>query len=115
MPSELTFDLARFKTSAVSRIFSGRPRGEECRAEMQLDAHDHARDIVNIIIPNDIFSINMSFFLGLFGRSVRHYKTVDSFLDHYRFQGPKVHLRAISEYAHEALKFSMALPEKKTA
>ena len=115
MPAEYTFNLAEFKTSPTSRVFSGRPRGEECRRLMKLDEHDAAGDHVSVIIPRDIFSINMSFFLAVFGASVQHYKTSESFYAHYSFEGPAVHLKAIGAYVQEALQSSIALPHLKRA
>lgn len=115
MAKEFTINLGDFKTSDTSRVFSGRPRGEECRRLMQLDMHDVNGDVVNIIIPSGIFSINMSFFLALFGKSVRTFGSVEKFYSHYNFSGPSVHLRAIAQYVQEALKSSIALPSLKKA
>lgn len=82
---------------------------------MALDAHDAAGDHITVLIPGDIFSINMSFFLAVFGASVQHYKTAEAFYAHYSFDGPPVHMKAISAYVQEALQSSIALPNLKRA
>lgn len=54
-----------------SRVFSGRDRGYSLRKKLKLDEVDCAKENIEIIIPEDIISLNSSFFLGLFGKSVR--------------------------------------------
>ena len=59
-----------------SIVFSGRARGECLRSVLHLDAID-ARDnskgggLVNVIVPKDVVALNTSFFLGMFGPSIR--------------------------------------------
>ena len=82
---------------------------------MGLGQYDASGTHVTIVIPNDTFSINMSFFLAAFGDSVRYYKTAENFFFHYSFIGPAVHLKAIGDYVQEALRYSVALPLLKRA
>jgi len=102
-------DLKQYKTSEESRVFSGRPRGEFCRSQMGLDSLDKSRQTINILVPNDTYIINMSFFLGLFGPSVRHLGK-EGFFNHYAFRAPEPLQRILSTYADEALKDAIALP-----
>jgi hypothetical protein len=81
---------------------------------MELTRHDNQGDHVTIQIPEDTYSINMSFFLGLFANSIRSLGK-DEFCRRYRFMGDAVHLDEIPDYIDQALKESFALPEKQTA
>jgi hypothetical protein len=81
---------------------------------MQLSRHDRQGDTIEIIIPSDTYSVNMSFFLGLFANSIR-FLGKQNFYQRYNFVGDAIHLDEIPGYVDQALKESFALPEKKTA
>ena len=49
-----------------SKVFTGRDRGEFIRKKSNLDKIENEHASVNIIIPDDIYSINPSFFEELF-------------------------------------------------
>lgn len=53
-----------------SKVFSGRLMGEELRIKYLLDEEDKIKEKVFIKFPKDTFSLNASFFLGMFGKSV---------------------------------------------
>ncbi len=57
--------------SGEVKILSGRTKGEKVRSKYNLDVADTNDEKVNVIIPPRIWSINTSFFLGCFGKSVR--------------------------------------------
>jgi hypothetical protein len=114
MANNLTIDLNDYRTSPESRVFSGRPRGEWCRRHLRLDEHDKTGDTITIIVPRDTYSVNMSFFLGLLGESVRSLG-IDAFRMKYRFDAAEHLLKAFPSYEREALKEDIAIPEKKTA
>jgi hypothetical protein len=114
MPQQLTFNLSEYRTAPESKVFSGRPRGEWVRGQMELSRHDRDGDVVTVTIPHDTYSVNMSFFLGLFAVSIRFFGK-DKFYEHYKFVGDRVHLDEIPDYVDQALKESFALPEKKRA
>lgn len=107
-------DLADYKTSPESKVFSGRPRGEYCRSLLKLDAVDAGPDPIVVQIPRDAYAVNMSFFLGLFGPSVRRLG-VDGFFKHYQFKGSQHILQILPAYAEEALQDEIALPRSQTA
>lgn len=65
----LTIDLSKY--SNETKVFSGKDFGMKVRKELDLDGLDSTDTKVIINIPNDIISLNSSFFLGLFGPSVR--------------------------------------------
>ena len=65
-----TIDFNRFR-SLESRVFSGRDRAGLIRKEIDFDKLLTNCESIQISIPDDIYSINTSFFLGLFGSTVR--------------------------------------------
>jgi hypothetical protein len=87
-------DLSEALISRESRVLSGRPRGELMRAQFDLDRLDRLRGPVEVLIPRNLYSMNTSFFLGLFGPSVRALGP-ERFREHYRFDGKPVHLAGI--------------------
>ena len=51
-------------------VFTGRQRGQDARVRLRLDdiaAEDH----VDVIIPDGTYAITSSYFLGMFGPSIR--------------------------------------------
>lgn len=54
------------------KVLAGRKEGKEYRNELNLDYYDQSNDTIEIKIPEYFFSINSSFFLGCFGKSVRN-------------------------------------------
>lgn len=61
-----TIDLGNFKRPK-STLFTGRPQGKEVRNKLKLDTLDSDPNIekIIIVIPENITSINSSFYLGL--------------------------------------------------
>ena len=54
-------------------LLSGRPKGVALRQKLNLDKLDDQEEVqVEIAVPSEIVSLNSSFFLGLFGPSVRN-------------------------------------------
>lgn len=95
--SSLTVDLS----SVAGPVYSGRNRGEALRERYKLDVKEDQAEIVEIVIPGTTYTVSSSFFLGLFGPSVRKCGSVDDFEQKYRFKGPEF-LRPIL-HAHAAL------------
>ena len=50
------------KTNRVSKVFTGRDKGKLVREQSKIDEVVDNYDKINIIIPQDIYSINPSFF-----------------------------------------------------
>lgn len=105
-------DLSAVRTSPESRVFSGRERGVAARAKFDLRRLDRESGTVTVVIPLGTYSMNMSFFLGMFGDSVRELGR-DGFRQKYSFESDAVHLQSIEEGVNRALKESFVLPEKK--
>ncbi len=62
-------NLSRFRGEG-SKIFSGRDKGVKARKELNLNELDNSNEEISIIIPRDTWSINSSFFGGLFESSI---------------------------------------------
>lgn len=85
------------------RVLSGRDRGSEARQHAglaSLDAQPEAEVIVRI--PDDLVFIASSFFLGMFGDSIRRFGETE-FRRRYQFQGPYSE-HVLRDVIREALK-----------
>lgn len=60
-----TIDLEVFRTKGA-KVFTGRDRGRIVRDESKIDEMAKTSDHVKVIIPDNIYSINPSFFEELF-------------------------------------------------
>ena len=70
-------------------VYVGRANGAQARRKLKLDALDAQSESVSVVVPEEAYAVNSSFFLGLFGPSLGHFETRDAFLDHYRFKAPE--------------------------
>lgn len=52
-------------------VFTGRERGRRAREQLRLDQHDLSNEVVEMNVPDDVYSITSSYFLGFLGKSVR--------------------------------------------
>lgn len=66
----MVIDLNDYKPSNI-KVLSGRETGKNLRTQLNLDTVDHSDDIMTVIVPDTLYSINSSYFLGAFGASVR--------------------------------------------
>ena len=66
-------------------MYSGRPRGVAVRQAARLDAIDDLNSKVLVKVPRGTWSLNASFFHGLFGPSIARYPSRESFLEKYEF------------------------------
>ena len=57
--------------SRNKRILSGRDVGEMARQRYHLDELDASDEAVKVVIPDKIWTVGASYFLGCFGDSVR--------------------------------------------
>lgn len=108
----INLDTARIPSN--SEVLSGRDCGIDSRRKFNLDRIDKSSDSVTVVIPDDVISMNTSFFLGLFGPSVRRLGKT-GFLAKYHFQCHDIHRSTIEEGIERALKETTIFPEKKTA
>ncbi len=115
MTEQLKIDLNEVRTPPKSGLLSGRDAGIAARAHFKVNKLDALDVSVEVIIPDEVFSMNTSFFLGLFGDSVRCLRP-DGFRSKYRFVcDESVHRMTIERGIEKAMKEGSVLPEKKTA
>lgn len=81
-------DLGSYRTAGV-RVLAGRERGRLVRGKAGLDKLDKAPDPVEVHVPDDLWAITSSFFLGMFGDSVR-FLGEEGFRKHYIFTGKDI-------------------------
>jgi len=103
-------NLGQARTSPEAKVFAGRERGKYWRKQFHLDELDKIEETVEVIIPDDIISLNISFFLNLFGKSVRTLGR-EGFVAHYHFKSDPILQPLIMQGIEQALKRSSALPD----
>jgi len=84
-------------------VYAGRPKGEKVRKKYDLDKLDFEQTNVKIIIPDDTYTINSSFFLGMLGQSIRNAGTKEIFLESFTFDSPELFDSKINDYIDRAL------------
>lgn len=94
-----------------SKVLSGRNEGKLWRKKFKLDNLDKCDCKVIVDIPEDLFSINISFFLGLFGNSVRKLGE-KAFKEKYEFSCDEVIMEDIDTGIKNALKTSDVLKKE---
>jgi hypothetical protein len=99
-------DLGRFQEAQV-RVFAGRDRGKEVRRATRLDDLDHSNETVEVHVPENTFAVNSSFFLAMFGDSIRYLKE-DGFRGKYQFTGKDIS-RTIDSAIKDALHMGTSL------
>lgn len=72
------------KTGAISKVFTGRDRGEFVREKSKVDEIENEYSSVTIIIPKNVYSINPSFFEELFVNVVKKIGK-ENFLEKFNF------------------------------
>lgn len=87
-----------------SRVLSGRIEGHSVRASLHLNEEDLLLDKWIVTLLEDLFSLNTSYFLGLFGDSVRTLGPM-KFKEKYIFENAKPYiLKNIEEGIDRAMK-----------
>lgn len=69
----------------VSKVFTGRDRGLSVRKESNIDSIEERFETIDIIIPDNVYSINPSFFEELFVNVVRKLGK-ENFLKKFKFK-----------------------------
>ena len=85
-----------------SKVLSGRDEGKKWRNEFNLENLDNSGEVIKVQVPEDLYSINPSFFLGLFGKSVR-LLGVENFKKHYIFLCDEIIMECIEEDINRAV------------
>jgi hypothetical protein len=84
-------------------VYTGRPRGEALRTKYMLDEADKSHEPVDVIIPDQTYSISSSFFLGFFGNSVVTEGTKEAFYERFAFRANEMFRKIIDDYVRRAL------------
>lgn len=84
-------------------VYLGRERGQKIREQFALDRIDKIDQKVVVNIPANTYSINSSFFLGLFGRSIRNAGSREEFLQKFTFDAPRLFSEVIESCIARAL------------
>jgi len=77
-------------------VYVGRSNGAAVRARLKLDALDARDEPIVVRVPPSTYSVNSSFFLGMFGPSISRFGSREAFLQHYNLDAPE-HVRASLE------------------
>ncbi|MBO4640146.1 MAG: DUF4325 domain-containing protein [Treponema sp.] len=94
----------------ISKVFTGRDRGKYVREKSNIDAIESSNDKVIIIIPDNIYSINPSFFEELFVNVVTKLGK-EKFLERFTFesQGDYQYEKPLTEAIDRILRTKTAL------
>lgn len=92
--------LGDYRTPGVG-VLAGRERGRNVRAAARLDELDTQQEPITVLVAEDIFSVNSSFFLGMFAESIRKLGEPE-FRKRYRFEGKDIS-RTVEDGIREAL------------
>lgn len=84
-------------------VFTGRTRGAEARRRLKLPAADMNDSVVHVIVPEETYAVTSSYFLGMFGDSVRALGR-EEFLRKYKFSGPARILDRIPDWIERAVR-----------
>lgn len=75
---------------------TGRNKGKDYRKKLNLDSLEDDFPIICVDVPKDTIGINISFMLGLFGKSIRKYGRT-KFLEKYKFNYPNSQVEKLVE------------------
>jgi hypothetical protein len=103
----MVIDLSQYKPKG-SKVLSGRENGEKARIQLNLDEIDKNDEMVNVNVPDGLYSMNASFFLGLFGESARRLRK-DKFEEKYIFHCSNIIMKNVEDGIYRALKESDVL------
>jgi hypothetical protein len=106
----MEINLAKYRRKN-SRVFSGRIEGYDVRDALKLSELEKKYSNIIIKVPEDTLSFNTSFFLGVFGESVRNLGEV-KFREVYQFQCPSIVIKQINDGIKRAIKISNPLERK---
>lgn len=87
----------------AGQVYTGRDRGEAFRRQIKLSEREDEVDEVQVIVPDETYTISSSFFLGLLGPSVVRAGSKDAFYKRFKFRSPDFLKSVIDEYVGRAL------------
>lgn len=96
----LTIDLKHYIQN--KKVLSGRENGVNLRKKLEIDKKENENDEIKIIIPQDVFALNSSYFLGWLGKSVRDLGK-ENFEKKYKFECNEIVKLNIEDGINDAL------------
>lgn len=84
-------------------VYTGRDRGEALRENLKIEQLDSSADRVQVVIPSSTYTVSSSFFLGMFGPSVRKCGSIEKFNAKFHFSAPDSLLPLLAAHASRAL------------
>jgi hypothetical protein len=87
----------------AGQVYTGRDRGEAFRRQIRLAEREKEVDSVEVLVPDETYTISSSFFLGLLGPSVVQAGSKAAFYKRYTFRTPDFLKSVIDEYVARAL------------
>jgi hypothetical protein len=88
---------------AAGPVYTGRAKGEQLRIRLELDSKEDQVDVVDVTIPEGTYTVSSSFFLGLFGPSIRKCGDLALFERKFHFKAPAFLMSVLREHAALAL------------
>lgn len=104
---KVIIDLDQYRPNNV-RVLSGRDVGKKYRKSLNLNKLEKENDKIIVKVPDDIYSINSSYFLGMFGPSVRELGK-ENFNKIYEFECDEIIFENIKDGIEAATKNSNVL------
>ncbi len=83
--------------------YIGRPKGEKIRRLYKLDKIDKSEQSVLVKIPENTYSITSSFFLALFGDSIRYAGSQNDFYKKFEFKANEIFTLKFKDHIKRAL------------
>lgn len=102
MRETVTIDF--LKKGYEGKVYSGRKRGELARQDFRVNELDESNIKVDVIIPQHLFSLTSSFFLGMFGPTLKKLGSKSKFKEKYNLKGSSIILEEIDEYIDRELR-----------
>jgi len=93
-------------------VFIGRDRGRKVRDKLDVDKLDVSDVQVSVNVPQNTYSINPSFFLALFGDSIRKFGSEEEFFNKYNINAPDHIMESIKSIVSRALLEKKILVDK---
>jgi hypothetical protein len=92
-----TIDFSALTGNGRVHNLSGKAKGRDARAALRVDVLDTLAEAVEVILPDDLYAVSPSFFLGLFSQSLTKLGTKEAFLKHYHFRADQVLMQQVYE------------------
>jgi len=99
----ITIDFDELTEGGRVHNLTGRDLGRRAREQLNLEELDKSDDEVRILVPDHIYLITPSFFIGMFAASVSLQGSLDKFFQKYKFESEPSVLRQVHDAAKRVL------------